>query len=713
MKSSPSNISNLTWDSKLEDLSQKGPSKSIQSLIDSGHSTLQSLLWIIPLRIHPTPVIKKFESAYEECLFTGIGKVISVRSLPSFKGRGRNQAQLLNITVVIQDHLSKKTMELKWFNAYPSIAQKIQLLNYVKFTGKVQIYGESKQIINPDFESTLEETLPNSEERDHLLPHLKIQYPTVNGVNSTNIKKIIDKIPHSLWNNIQEVLPKSILNKRKLMILKDSLLYIHGKTDLLEKWDISLFEEARTRLIYEEFLEEQFKIHLRRVENFRPKGIRISCSEDSLKKSSSIYPYDLTLDQKKAIKEVCTDMESGLPMMRLLQGDVGCGKTSVAITSGLIVIEHGHQAVLMCPTETLANQHYLEIEEYCSNLNIEVQLLVGSLSQKKKNNVIEKCKNGEAQFIIGTHALIQDSVEFKSLALSIIDEQHKFGVEQRLKLIRKGVGSHCLIMSATPIPRSLSMTQYGDLNISTISTLPNGRKGHKTKIVQPENFGNFLNFVNTRVQMGEQVYIVVPAITENPKQDMLNLEDVLKRFKDFFPKLEIQGLHGQLKSQDKDNTITSFKNKEIDILIATSVIEVGINIINATIMAIMNPERFGLSSLHQLRGRVGRGHKPGFCFLVIDNKLSSESMTRLRVIENYTDGFKIAEEDLKIRGAGDIFGKDQSGSNNIKKIANIITDFHLLEQAREDALEILNQNSPNVQERLKRLAKDAKVFSTV
>ncbi len=713
MKSSPSNISNLTWDSKLEDLSRKGPSKSIQSLIDFGHSTLQSLLWIIPLRIYPIPVIKKFENAYEECLFTGIGKVISVRSLPSFKGRGRNQAQLLNITAIIQDHLSKRTMELKWFNAYPSLAQKIQLLNYVKFSGKVQIYGEAKQIINPDFESMLSDSLPNTEENDILLPHLKIQYPTINGVNSTNIKKVIDKIPQELWASIQDILPVNILNKHNFLTLKDSFLLIHGKTNLLKEWNLGLFEEARTRLIYEEFLEEQFKIHLRRVENFRPKGIKINCGEDYLKKFSSIYPYTLTSDQTRVISEICADFNSGVPMMRLLQGDVGCGKTSVAITTALIAINEGFQAVIMCPTETLANQHYKEIKEYCADLSVEAELLVGSLSSKKKSEVLKKCKNGEAQFIIGTHALIQDSVEFKALGLSIIDEQHKFGVEQRLKLVRKGPGSHCLIMSATPIPRSLSMTQYGDLNISTISALPSGRKGHKTKIVQPDNFGNFLNFINTRVQMGEQVYIVVPAITESPKQDMLNLEEVLKKFNQFFPQLNIQGLHGQLNSQEKNDTITSFKNKDINILIATSVIEVGINIVNATIMAIMNPERFGLSSLHQLRGRVGRGDKPGFCFLVIDNKVSSESITRLKVIEDHTDGFKIAEEDLKIRGAGDVFGKDQSGSNNNKKIANIITDFHLLEKARKDALEILNENSSITQAKLEQLAKDAKVFSTV
>ena len=258
------------------------------------------------------------------------------------------------------------------------------------------------------------------------------------------------------------------------------------------------------------------------------------------------------------------------------------------------------------------------------------------------------------------------------MAIAIIDEQHKFGVEQRLKLVSKTKGAHCLIMTATPIPRSLSLTQYGDLDISTIKVMPKGRKGHKTRIVTPDNFSNFLNFINTRLSMNEQVYIVVPAINESETQDFLHLTQVLEKFKAIFPEYKVCGLHGQLKSEEKSRAFKDFKNHEIDILIATSVIEVGINVPNATIMAILNPERFGLSSLHQLRGRVGRGSKPGFCFLVNDKKVSLESMNRLKVIEQNNDGFSIAEHDLKIRGEGDIFGKNQSGSITTKKLANIV-----------------------------------------
>ena len=713
MKSSPSNTSKLTWKNNLADLSSRGPSKSIQSLIDVGFSTLESLLWLIPLRVQATPVVKKFEHAYEECFFTGVGKVISVRSLPSFKGHGKNRVQLLNITAIVQDHLSKNIIELKWFNAYPSVSQNIQKLHYVKFTGKVQIYHDSKQIVNPDFESQLEDTLPSKEENDLDLPKIKIQYPTTNGVNSSNIEKVFNKIPIDLWSNIDDILPTDILELRNFLGLQESFLIIHGKVELLQKWSNGLYEEAKKRLIYEEFMEEQFKIHLRKEEGLKPQGIIVDTNDKSFKKYTSIYPYRLTEDQTRVLKEVREDFKSGRPMMRLLQGDVGCGKTSVAISSGLFTIESGYQVALMCPTESLAVQHFEEIKDYCDKLNFTTALLIGSISQREKNKIIKECLSGEVDFIIGTHSLIQDSVQFKKLGLSIIDEQHKFGVEQRLKLVRKSPGSHCLIMSATPIPRSLSLTQFGDLDISTITSLPGGRKGCKTRIVTPENFGNFLNFIQTRIEMREQAYIVVPAITDNPKQDMLNLEDVLKKFHHFFPMFKIKGLHGQLKSTEKSSTIESFKKNETQILIATSVIEVGINITNATIMTIMNPERFGLSSLHQLRGRVGRGDKPGFCFLVNDGKISNESVARLRVIEQNTDGFKIAEEDLKIRGAGDIFGKEQSGSANSKKVANIITDYPLLEQAREDSFKVLKRNTSKVQQKLEQLAKDAKVFSTV
>jgi ATP-dependent DNA helicase RecG len=657
------------------------------------------------------PVLKKFSNAEVDSIFTGVGKVISVRSLPSFKGRGKGKAQLLNISVIVKDHFSSRTLEIKWFNAYGSISQKFEKSEYIKFTGSIQEYQGAIQVVNPDFNEVLKEDLPVTEEREADLPALKIQYPTINGVNTANVKKVIDKIPSLLWTSIQDEIPNEIIEERKLISLDKAYYLIHGKREYLDTWNEDLFLRARDRLIYQELFDEQLKITLRKNKIKTKEGIVFKKLET--KSINKLFPYELTQDQKKVVKEIIADTKSGHPMMRLVQGDVGCGKTSIAIIAGILTNLNGFQSAFMCPTESLANQHYNEIEEYCNSLGIQCSLLLGSTSNKRKKEILDQLESGQIQFIVGTHSLFQDSIKFKNLAMAIIDEQHKFGVEQRLKLVKKGKGCHCLIMTATPIPRSLSLTQFGDLDISTIKSMPSGRKGSKTRIVTSENFGNFLNFVKTRVTMQEQVYIVVPAITESPNQDILNLEDVKKRFKEFFPSMIIEGMHGQMKSDERNDILNSFKDKKVNILVSTSVIEVGINILNATVMAILNPERFGLSSLHQLRGRVGRGEKPGFCFLITEKMISNDSMTRLKVIEDYTDGFHIAEEDLKIRGAGDVFGKEQSGSQNTKKIANIILNNRELEYAKEDLANILSTYPQALKGKIKRLEKDVKLFSTV
>jgi len=402
-------------------------------------------------------------------------------------------------------------------------------------------------------------------------------------------------------------------------------------------------------------------------------------------------------------------------MMRLIQGDVGCGKTTIAMLAAMIVIENKAQVALMCPTEALASQHFISSKELFDSSLYNVRLLLGSTPSKEKKIIQKDLEEGKIDFIIGTHSLIQETIRFKELGLAIIDEQHKFGVDQRIRLTSKTTGAHCLIMSATPIPRSLSLTQYGDLDISTIKVMPSGRKGHKTRIVTVDKYQQFLSFIKTRLTLKEQVYIVVPAINESDEieQDFHNLVNILNQFKKYFPEYVVEGLHGQMKSEDKSIMFQAFKDHKVDILVSTSVIEVGINVLNATVMAIMNPERFGLSSLHQLRGRVGRGDKPGFCFLVNDKSVSNLSMERLKVIENNTDGFKIAEEDLKIRGEGDLFGTDQSGSMAQKRLANIILHADVLSEAREDAYQLIHNKDPDIEKLLIKYADDERIFTTV
>ncbi len=696
----------LTWSSTLEDLLGKTSQKSYEKLTLAGINELSDFLWIFPLRVVELPPLRSFDYIEEGRIFIGRAKILNVQAKPNFRIRGRGKAMLYNIMVHVQDTLSDKVLTLKWFNSYGSVTQKISKCTYIEFMGEASVFNGQSQFANPEF-------LP-LEGPDDVSPfanvsnELKIQYPTVNTVAGVQVKKFIDKIPKDLWDQIPETLPESLIKKNDFLSLKDSFKVIHAKI----KPAPELEKKAENRLIYEEFFEDQLKIHLRRKYFKKPKASAYTVSDKDFQDFQKLYPYELTPDQAQTLNEIKKDFISEHPMMRLVQGDVGCGKTTVAMIAAMIVIKNNAQVAFMCPTEALAMQHFASAEELFEKSDINFRLILGSTPAKEKKQIQADLLSGKIQFIIGTHALIQETIQFKELGLAIIDEQHKFGVDQRIKLTSKGKGTHCLIMSATPIPRSLSLTQYGDLDISTIKTMPGGRKGHKTRIVTEETFQQFLSFIKTRLSLDEQIYVVVPAINEN-EQDFHNLIDILERFKRYFPENAVEGLHGQMKADEKALMFNNFKAHKIDILVSTSVIEVGINVLNATVMAIINPERFGLSSLHQLRGRVGRGDKPGFCFLVNDKKLSALSMERLKVIEGSTDGFKIAEEDLKLRGEGDLFGTDQSGSLAQKRLANIVLHADILYQAREDAHQLIKAKDSDIERLLEKFSKDERIFTTV
>lgn len=698
---------NLTWSSSLEELLGKASKKSCDKLALYGIKELYDFLWIFPLRVVELPPLQSFAHIEEGRIFIGRAKILNIQAKPNFRARGRKKAMLYNIMVHVQDLLSDQVLTLKWFNSYGSVTSKISKLTYLEFMGEASVFNGQKQFTNPDFFPL--ETPTDPSPFVVVSNELKIQYPTINSVSGVHIKKFIDKIPLALWNTIPESLPKNLLEKKQFLSLKASFQVIHAKI----KPTPELEEKAKHRLIYEEFFLDQLKIYLRRQYLKKPLAKKYVISPDLYSSFKKLYPYALTPDQEKTLSEIKKDLISEHPMMRLVQGDVGCGKTTVAMIAAMIVMKNKGQVALMCPTEALAIQHFGSAEEIFKNMNINFKLILGSTSNKEKKQIYNELLNGDIDFIIGTHALIQENVAFRELALAIIDEQHKFGVDQRIKLTNKGQGTHCLIMSATPIPRSLSLTQYGDLDISSIKTMPPGKKGHKTRIVTEETYSQFLNFIMTRLSLGEQVYVVVPAINENPDQDFHDLINTLEKFKKYFPDHKVEGLHGQMKAPEKALTFKNFSEHKIDILISTSVVEVGINVLNATIMAIINPERFGLSSLHQLRGRVGRGEKPGFCFLVNDKKISTLAMERLKIIEKSTDGFKIAEEDLKIRGEGDLFGTDQSGSFSQKKLANLILHADILYEAREDALLLLEKDDLEIKNLLQKISLDPRIFTTV
>ena len=694
MKSKQLSINN--WNDSILGLSSR-PSQNLKKLTQAGIETIEQLVWIFPLRSEAIPPLQSFKQVEIGQLFFGHGKILNSKLYPAFGRRGKKSVQLFNAVLTVQDQLSDSVIDIKFFNLYPNYRKKIQELKTFYFLGKP---SESKGKIifsNPQVDEVM------SFEQDASIQ----DYPTVAGVPGKEIKKFISKIPSFLWEQELSLLPSHLCENLNLISLNKALKAIH--VDQVSSKDSAHFID---RIKYEEFLTNHLKVQARKNANKHLRAFKISSQIKDEEKLFALFPYELTIDQKNVLKQIILDLKSGRPMMRLIQGDVGSGKTTVAIIASLLMIKEKKQVAFMCPTETLARQHFQTFQKILGQ-QISIELLVGSTTQKEKSIIYEKLESGKIELIIGTHSLIQDKVFFQDLGLTIIDEQHKFGVEQRLKLSKKGKNVHTLIMTATPIPRSLQLVQYGDLDISTIKTMPQGRKGIKTRIVQPTSYEKYLSFLKTRLSMGEQVYIVVPAIEESEHFDIENIESLSEFYQKYFNEFSISLLHGNLKPQEKTLRMQEFESGKSQLLISTSVIEVGINVPTATVMAIYNPERFGLSSLHQLRGRVGRGDKAGFCFLVSTKKLSAESLTRLQVIERSTDGFVISEADLKNRGQGDLFGSDQAGHRSPFKIAHIVEDLQLFQSVIKD-YETLKTSQPEALNKiLLKITEDHKITSTI
>ena len=666
----------LVLNSALEKLTARKDSQLIRTLNQRGIHDIEDLLWIMPLHWTLLPPVQSFTHAKIGQYLKGKGSIVDIRSYYS-KQKGRTKRY--NISVKIQDYYGSSMITLRWPYAYPSQKKKIEQLKKIEFFGVIRSYKDQLNIIAPTIL------------QDHADEPLQIQYPTISGISSSQLKRLFAKIPNDIWESIEDPIPSSHLKKINLCHLRNAFKIIHGKASDTQKLSDKNFTMAKRRLIYQEFYLEQIKIEIRRNNRKRNCAPPLSVPSEMLEEILAHFPYELTTGQNQVIQDIIQDLTQTSPMTRMIQGDVGCGKTTVAFISAIIANLNGHQATLMCPTETLALQHYDNACPLFENFGFDCQLLTGFHSAKQKKEFLNNISSGKAMFVIGTHALFQKQVKFHKLALSIIDEQHKFGVNQRIKLSDKGHGAHTLIMTATPIPRSLSLTLYGDLDISTIKGLPPQRKGIQTRIITPPLFQKFLSFIKTRINMGEQAYLVAPAIEENPEHDLVTVEKIYQRFKKFFPKFSLGLLHGKLNPQEKQSTFKQFANGDIDLLIATSVIEVGTDVANASIMAIMGAERFGLSSLHQLRGRVGRGNSPGFCFLVTDSN-NPESLQRPKIIEQTTNGLTIAEADLSLRGEGELFGLTQSGKIS-KRLANIVKDQELLAQVKQDFASLKNSSS--------------------
>lgn len=590
-------------------------------------------------------------------------------------------------------------MNLVWFRGYQWIEKKIKLHESYVIYGKVNWIYNSFSMPHPEMELL-------TEHEKGIKTAIQPVYPsteklTQKGVTNRVIYKCMQQLFQEIKGTILETLSQDILASLHFISKEEALWNIHFPKNQ------ELLAKAQYRLKFEELFYIQLQLILKNLQHKKKiKGFPFKrVGQKFMDFYHQYLPFELTHAQKRVIKEIRKDLGSNAQMNRLLQGDVGSGKTMVSLLSMLLALDNDFQACLMAPTEILAQQHFTDIEKLLSPLGIEIALLTGSTKTKERKIIHQKLLDGSLQIILGTHALIEDKVKFKNLGLAIVDEQHRFGVAQRAKLWNKNHRPpHILVMTATPIPRTLAMSVYGDLDISIIDELPPGRKKIKTLHKYDSNRLEVFQFIREEIQKGRQVYVVYPLIEESEKLDYKDLMDGYLSLEREFPKpkYQISILHAKMKPTDKAFEMERFIRKETQIMVATTVIEVGVNVPNASVMIIESAERFGLSQLHQLRGRVGRGAKQSYCILISSFKLSKESKIRLEAMVNSNDGFEIAEIDLKLRGPGDIMGIQQSGILRLK-IADIVRDKEILHLARRYAVELLKNDPQLEQEKNKRI----------
>ena len=605
------------------------------------------------------------------------GKILSFETF----GEGR-QRRLVG-------HFSDGTgvVDLIWFQGLKYVMGRYKANEEYIVFGKPTVFNGRINIPHPDIDPAEELTLSSM--------GLQPYYNTTEKMKRSNLNShAIEKLMKNLFNALQrevidETLSVSLIESHHLMPLTEALYNIHFPQNP------ELLRRAQYRLKFEELFYVQLNI-LRYTKERRNKfrGLVFGRVGEIFNTFySQNLPFELTGAQKRVIKEMRRDMKSGRQMNRLLQGDVGSGKTLVALMTMLIALDNGYQACMMAPTEILATQHYETISRFLQGMEIRVELLTGAVKGKKRETILRDLLTGDVHILIGTHAVIEDTVNFSSLGLVVIDEQHRFGVAQRAKLWAKNVSPpHVLVMTATPIPRTLAMTLYGDLDVSVIDELPPGRKPIQTVHQFDNRRPSMYAFIRKQIQEGRQVYIVYPLIQESEKMDIKNLEDGYLHICEEFPEYKVSKVHGKMKPAEKEEEMQRFLRNETQIMVATTVIEVGVNVPNASVMVIENAERFGLSQLHQLRGRVGRGADQSYCILVTGYKLTEETRKRIEIMVQTNDGFEIAEADLKLRGPGDLEGTQQSGVAFDLKIADIVRDGQLLQYVREVAQKVVDED---------------------
>ncbi|RAW03174.1 ATP-dependent DNA helicase RecG [Pseudochryseolinea flava] len=667
------------FDTPIEYLKGVGPQRAALLNKELNIFTFGDLIQHYPFRYEDRTKFVTVKMLDDEMLNAQLkGTVKSIGEIASGKKK--------RLSVVMVDETGE--LELVWFQGIQWTKDRLKIgANYVVF-GKPARYGSKWSIAHPD----IEPVNPQNEKGLALHP----VYPLTEKLrarhfDSKSLSKLVSLLFTMATNKFRETLPSELLSTEKLLFKEQAIQQIHFPTDT------KMLQEAQRRLKFEELFYIQLRLlKLKLVREDKFKGHVYQDVSVLTQFYNDHLPFPLTDAQKKVIREIYADLKSGKQMNRLLQGDVGSGKTIVAFICMLIVISGKSQAALMAPTEILAQQHFNNLKKFADLMSLPIALLTGSTKKSARRELHAQLQSGELKILIGTHALLEEEVQFHHLGLAIIDEQHRFGVAQRSKLWQKNTTSypHVLVMTATPIPRTLAMTLYGDLNISTIDQLPAGRKPIKTIHKFDSHRLQVNQFLRDQISIGRQVYMVYPLIEESEKMDLKHLMDGYESVCRAFPDVAVSIVHGKMKPEAKDYEMARFKKGETKIMVATTVIEVGVDVPNASVMVIENAERFGLSQLHQLRGRVGRGAEQSYCILMSGFKLGADSKTRIETMVRTNNGFEIAETDLKLRGPGDLTGTQQSGALDLM-IANLSTDGEILQQARDAAIRIL-QNDPDL-----------------